>query len=340
MIGSVGGMVFLATWLLYCDFFGLPFSDPFIRNIGSLVHSESVSHFILARLWGFKNILFFATPFFILMILVVFVNRTKLYFKNKKLEEIDFLVIVGLLIFLEYLIIGSYRTQDFPRYFSPMMFVFSVVFACYFEMLRELKRNDLYAVVFVSVVVMVYAFLVLKDPLLIDRIIFNTASIYKIMEETAMVTVLYFLSFVISYTIFRALKARSVFVLSIIVSLLICSVYIDAIQVKADYATAYFYGEKGMKDVIEYLTPHIDHNSTVVARKDVAYYLAVKEFYRLPENPEELKKLINNKGIKYIIINKEGYFTSRRYANTFKFIGEKYELKAQFGDFKIYAVGG
>jgi 4-amino-4-deoxy-L-arabinose transferase-like glycosyltransferase len=338
VIGVVGGIIFLATWILYCNLFDLPFLQPFMHNIGYVGVGTNEIHFLLTHLWGFKNILFWATPFFILLILVVSLNRAKIYHKNRKLEAIDFLIIVGLLIFLEYLIVGSHQAADFPRYFIPMMPLFSVVFAGYFERVKELTRKDLNAVVFVSMIIIAHSILVLKDPLLIDRIIFNTASIYKIAEETAVVTVLYFLPFVISYAIFRALKVKNAFMLSIILPLLICGVYIDAIQVKADYATCYFYGERGMIETIDYLSSHIDNSDAVIARKDVVYYLAVKEFYRLPENPEELERLIDSKDVEYIIINKYGYFTMLKYVEVFELIGSKCKLEKEFLDFKIYRV--
>ena len=336
VIGLVGGIVFLATWILYCNLFDLPFLQPFMHNIGYVGVGTNEIHFLLTHLWGFKNILFWTTPFFILLILIVSVSRAKIYLKNRKLEAIDFLVIVGLLIFLEYLLVGSYQTADFPRYFIPMMPMFSVAFAGYFGRGKELTRKDLHVVAFVSMIIIVYSILVLKDPLLIDRIIFNTGAIYKIAEETAMVTVLYLLPFVISYVIFRVLKVKSAFMLSIIVPLLMCGVYIDAIQVKADYATAYFYGERGMKDTIDYLNPRIDDNDAVIAKKDVAYYLAVKEFYELPKSAEELEKLIDSKDIEYIIIKKEGYFTAIKYAEVFELIDSKCKLEKEFGDFKIW----
>lgn len=337
-IGLVGGMVFLATWFLYCNLFDLPFLQPFIHNIGYVGVGTNKIHFLLTHLWGFKNILFWATPFFILLMFIVSISRAKIYLKNRKLEAIDFLVIVGLLIFLEYLIVGSYQAADFPRYFIPMMPMFSIALAGYFERVKELTRKDLYAVVFVSMIIIVYSILVLKDPLLIDRIIFNTSAIYKIVEETAVVTALYLLPFVISYAIFRALKVKTAFMLSIIVPLLMCGVYIDAIQVKADYATCYFYGERGMKETVDYLSPRIDDNDAVIARKDVTYYLRVKEFYRLSKNPEELEKLIESKDVKYIIINKEGYFSTLKYAEVFELIDSKCKLEKEFGDFKIYTV--
>ena len=335
-IGLVGGTIFLATWFLYCNLFDLPFLQPFIHNIGGLTRGLRTGkiHFLLTHLWGFKNILFWTTLFFILLILIVSISRSKIYRKNRKLEAIDFLVIVGLLILLEYLLVGSYQTADFPRYFSPMMPMFSVAFADYFD--KKLTRNDLYAIVFVSSIIVAYLFLVLNDPLLIDRVIFNTTSIYKIAEETAVITVLYFLPFPISYAIFRAFKVKSAFMLSVILPLLVCSFYIDALQVKADYSTSYLYGERGMKETVDYLNLCIDDNDVVIAKKDVAYYLSIKKFYQLPENTDEFERLIDSKDIEYIIVRREGYFTTLRYAEVFELISSKCKLKKEFGDFKIW----
>ncbi len=338
-IGLVGGVIFLVTWFLYCNFFDLPFSEPFIHNIGYVGFGQNNIHFLLTHLWGFKNILFWTTPFFLLLMLTAAISRAKRYLEKRKLEVIDFIFIVGLLIFIEYLIVGSYQTADFPRYFSPMMPMFSIAFAGYLDKVKEITRRDLNAAVFVSIILILYLSLALKDPLLIDRVIFNTEIIYKIVKKSVAMTLLYLFPFVLSYVIFRALKVKSAFTLSIILPLLICSTYIDCIQVKADYATAYLYGERGMEDTIDYLSPRTDDNDTVIAKKDIAYYLAIKEFYDLPKSAEELEKLIENRDIEYIILKKEGYFTSLKYKDVTELIDTKYELDKEFGDYKVYKIG-
>lgn len=338
IIGFIGCFLFLITWFSYCAFLDLPFPQPFIHNISYLSHGDSL-HYILTHLWGFKNILFWATPFFLLLILAISQSRMKFYCKNRKLIVVDFLVIVGLLIFFEYLIVGSYQTADFPRYFIPMMPFFSIASAYYFERVRELERRDLHALVLVLVITVVYLLLWSSDPLLVDRVIFNEKSLHKIAEETAVVTAQYIIPFVIPYIILKILRVRNAFILSIAVPLLLCSIYINAIQVGADYNTNYLYGERGMKNTIDYLSSRVNSSDIVIARKDVAYYLKVREFYRLPETPKEFGELMNKKHVKYIVVNKEGHFTSLKYANVLQLIDSTCELDKEFGDFKIYYTG-
>lgn len=338
LIGFIGCFLFLITWFSYCAFLDLPFPQPFIHNIRYLSHGDAL-HYILTHLWGFKNILFWATPFFLLLMLAISQSRIKFYCKNRKLIAVDFLVIVGLLIFFEYLIVGSYQTADFPRYFIPMMPFFSIASAYYFEKVRELERRDLHALVLVSVITVVYLLLWSSDPLLVDRVIFNEKSLHKIAEETAVVTAQYIIPFVISYIILKILRVRNAFILSIAVPLLLCSIYINAIQVRADYNTNYLYGERGMKNTIDYLSSRVNSSDIVIARKDVAYYLEVREFYRLPKTPKEFEELMNKKHIEYIVVNKEGYFTTLKYANVLRLIDSTCELDKEFGDFKIYYTG-
>ncbi len=66
------------------------------------------------------------------------------------------------------------------------------------------------------------------------------------------------------------------------------------------------------------------------------YSSPIKKYYSLPADPEEFEKLIVNKDIKYIIINKNGYFTARKFTRVLEKIDESFELKTQFYDFKVF----
>jgi len=341
-IGFIGTLLFLSTWLLYSNIFNLPYLQPFIHNIGYISPSaiQDKMHFLLTHLWGLKNIVFWATPFYILLILIVFVKRVQYYFKNKNLNSIDYLLLNGLLIFIEYLIVGSSQTQDFPRYFTPMMPIFSVIFADYICQFKpHIKKNIVPVIVFVIIILTPYYIFILKDPLLVDRIIFDSTSISEIIWTTLFVSILYILPVVISFIFFKIFNKENnkhAIVLAIILSLVTFSVYMDIIQSNAEYNTGYFYGESGMKETINYVNSKISPNDSVIAEDAMAYYLNVKKYYYLPTNLEKFEEISKDENIKYIIIVKKGYYTTPRYSKVLSFLNSKYELDAQFGDFKIY----
>lgn len=67
----------------------------------------------------------------------------------------DFLLINGILVFLEYAIIGSAQALDFPKYFAPMMPPLSIVLADFmgkqdFEVNRNIKPIG-FAAIFVYI---------------------------------------------------------------------------------------------------------------------------------------------------------------------------------------------
>jgi len=335
-IGSIGATLFLLTWLLYCKLLDLPFLYPFIHSFGYLNTGENSLHFLLTHLWGLKNIVFWATPFFILLVAIVFVKRVGRYLQTKQLEALDLLVVIGTLIFFEYLIVGSYQTQDFPRYFIPMMPVFSIVLANFIGGFGQEFNDNRFLISLTFLVLAIYFLFVLGDPLLVDRIIFNTVSIYEIVMETAQTFLFYMLPLGISYFLFKILKVKNAAILAIVISLIACSICLNITHSQADYSVGYFHGEKGMDKTIEYLKPRVNPNDSIIARADVAYALSVKNYYSLPNNPSEFDKLIDNKNIKYVAVNKGGYFTTLKHASVYERIDEVFELDAQFGDFRIY----
>ncbi len=336
IIGSTGVALFLGTWFVYARFFNLPFLMPFAHSSNYLNPGGTALNFLLTHLWGLKNIIFWANPFFILLVLLVTAKRAKRYVTTGQLDIHDLLLIIGLLIFFQYFFVGSYQTQDFPRYFIPMMPLFSIVIADFIYGFGRELEGKLLPVGLIFIILSIYILFVLGDPILIDRIIFETGSIYAIVTKTAQTFLLYLLPFAISYFFFKITRTKNAAVIAVFISLIALNVGLDISHLLADYSTGYFHGERGMDKAIEYSRSYVRPDDAIIARDDVAYYLSSKEYYYLPWDSKEFDKLVSNKNITYIIINKEGYFTSLKYASVFDRIDKDFEMKAQFGDFKIF----
>lgn len=335
IIGFVGVTVFLGTWFIYTKLLDLPFLMPFTHNSRYLMVGDSL-HFMLTHLWGLKNIIFWANPFFILLVFIISIKRLIKYINTRKLDIYDLLLIIGLLIFFQYLFVGSYQTQDFPRYFIPMIPLFSILVADFLAGLNKGFEGKSSLFGLILIITYIYVLFFVRDPLLIDRIIFQTGSIYDIVMKTAQAFLLYLSPFVVSYILLKIARTKNAAIIALFLSLIALNVSLDISHSKADYYTGYFHGEKGMDKIIDYSRSYIHPGDASVLREDVAYYLSVKDYYSLPVKSEDFDKMIHEKNISYLIIHKDGYFTSLQYQQVLDNIDNNFKLIKKYGDFRLF----
>lgn len=336
IIGTSGVVLFLITWLTYSVSLGLPYKTPFEHNAAYLPASIGIE-FLTAHLWGLKNIIFWITPFFAIISVIILLDMSG----KKQFNIVDYLFINGALIFIEYVVIGSAQALDFPKYFAPMVPPLSVVLAGFIDKNGfEIKKN-LKPVALSALLVSIYYIAVLKDPFVSDRIIFNSNSFYEIVRETALISFLYALPLSIPLLL---LKKYYTFKNGLTLAALIClvsfSIHIGVVQSTAGYATNYLYGQEGYEEAVRYLQTFIKPDNVVITKTAIAYYTGVERWYALPQNSGDFINLTQRERIPYIVLPKEGYYTSRRYAGVMQSVEEKYVLKAQVGDFKIYQIKG
>lgn len=180
----------------------------------------------------------------------------------------------------------------------------------------------------------------LKDPFLSDRIIFISNSFNEIVREIALTAFLYALPLSIPLILLLLLKKYCGFKQRLILAALIClvtfNIYIGIMQSTASYSTHYLYGQEGVDGTIKYLQNLIDRNDVIITEKDIVYYIGLDKWYPLPQNPNDFLNLTGREHISYIVLAREGYYTTRKYSDVIRLVEERYKLNAQFGDFKIY----
>ena len=81
---------------------------------------------LLKAMWGVKNISFWITPPFILLIGIILLERIHNFIKTNRLEYIDLLLICGMVTFVAYSIIRT-NAYGFPKYYAPSIPFFSIL---------------------------------------------------------------------------------------------------------------------------------------------------------------------------------------------------------------------
>lgn len=334
VIGITGILFFLMTWMMYTLSLKLPYLAPFEHNIGYLPTGGFDIIFLTRHLWGLKNIIFWMTPF-LAVLLGIFM--TGMRFK-KNFAIVDYLFINGILIFIEYVIIGSAQALDFPKYLTPMMPFLSIVIANFIgDRDFEIKKNkELFVVA--AFLASIYYIVILKDPFISDRIIFNSDSLYEIIKETGVTSILYIVPLPFVFLLLRDHNRRDRLILASLICLITFSIYIDLVQSTASYNTNYLYGQEGYDETVNYVRTIVRPNDTLITKEAIAYYTGAERWFPLPQNPKDFLDLTDREHIPYIILPKEGFYTAKKVSEVMRELERKYTLKAQFGDFSIYQI--
>lgn len=336
MIALPGTLLFLGSWLLYCHIFDLSYLQPFTHLANKLSSMPySMPYILMTRLGTLKTIMFWTTPYYILLVLTSSINLIRTTSRNRM--NIIYLSIIGYLIFMGYIIIDGI-TVDFPKYFAPVMPIFSIVVADFIGKFCNVKKRSVLYFTFLILILFIYYIFILKDPLLVKRLSYNNILLSVIVLASLKTFMFYLLPIAISFIFIIALKInyKQAFVLAMIIPLVTCSLYIGVVQSKADYSTTYRYGETGFKETINFANAKINKEDTIITRKDVAYYLNSEKCYDLPKSPATLKSLIDRKNISYIILRKHSYYVPWKYTEVLSILDSECKLEAQFGDYKIY----
>jgi len=345
IIFVIGIIFFLTTWGILSEVTGMPFAQPFMHNIKLLSEgaSSSIIHYIASTLWGAKTIFFWTTPFMGFLIIMALLKRLKKYLMLNEFTITDFLLVYGLLVFIEYTAIRP-SAYGFPKYYGPMMPAFSIVVAsyvyeCCIHNFTRNKTNDLLIYGTVLIISILYFLFVLGDPFIID----TNLDKYQIVGKTTTIFVLYIIPLGIALVCLRIFtqehKISKLFVLYLTILLISASLSLSYLQSQANYSTAYLYGQTGMQETIDYILTHTTSNDTIISPKDLAYYTK-NPFYEtnahLLNNPERFYKIIYERNIPYIVMRSKGAYIISYYPHILGIINSDYSLVAKFGYFNIY----
>lgn len=334
----ISGILFFLIFFLYCKFFGLSWNSLFSHNSASVAIKNLFinTYLTLARsLWGFKNFFYFATPFLIFLFIIISLRILISAITNKNyLGENKDIVLLWLfsLIMISFLMtLPGNAGWNFPKYYIitlPSLIILVVYFTP--KNIKNLKKA-LPIIILTCILLLFYFMIFLKDPLMQE--VKGRVKTLLISEVIKPVLTRFFLYSIIPIFLciglFKRIPVRKLW-LVLFFLLIFTSIYLDIIQAKADYSTHNLYGDKGLKEVIEFMKDKPP--SQILCYVHVGYFLNYKNTYELTTlyyDTPNLIKTINEKGIQWIIL----------YQKDIDLIGNEilkdFELEKEFGDYKI-----
>jgi len=308
-LSFMGAVIFLFCWYfvsiqLHMDFF-LPFTYLY-RSIGSSSPSFAI---LFQYLWVIKNIILWTGLPLAMGVGIYTLNHIKKLNIIGRDKYLFFLIIYSWVVFFAFMLIP--RTQQgFPKYSITLMPFFILSFAAFLEeanILFTLKKH--YLEVIGSIIISVLTILWFKDPFLLNNIFYIKSidlhtdlmtylfsniltGLFIIIVPLAVLITLFFMN-----KLLRKRKIKHIIALTLLVSFLVGSIYVDVIQVKADYSTTQGYGRNGIKKAGDYINSITGEEDNILAERDVAYY-AERSFYIVypcsGAQLEEAKEIMNN----------------------------------------------
>lgn len=311
------GIIALGMWWGVAKVVGANFLMSIQHNsVGGVLH---VSLFRgLIAIWQFKNFVYFAIPFFILLFLVLsFIFYKKLIknrgmLKDKLVRKALLFNVFALVVILFYLYSGG-SAWGFPKYqiiALPSMCIFIVYIlsksniSLHLENVWKTKKGLL---LILTILLSAYFLVFVSDPLIQE---FDSApqniniqsSILAVLKSALMYILI---PFGICFGFFSLSRTKSKFWISLIFLILFLFAYINIFQASVDYSTYSKYGDEGVLEVVEYIKKNNIPASAIASQVHIGSYLDISEYREISfiyNDPEKFRKdIVEDDRIKYII---------------------------------------
>jgi len=261
-------------------------------------------------LWFFKIFFYFATPFFIfLFIFVIFLILKKIYHRkiNYIKENKDmFVLLFYALLSIALILICGVTGYNFPKYYIATV-VPILVALIYFSSeinLKDYLKKYWKILLLTSILILAYYAIFLKDPLIPEiegRV--KTTSLMDAVKPILTRSIMYsIVPLFLSLGLFIVIKEKRLWFILFFLFIL-TTLYIQAIQLRANYSTHVIYGDKGLQEVLEFMKGKPPNQ--IMGYPHVIYYIDYKNCYELTSvyfNLPKFQELINTKSINWIIL--------------------------------------
>ncbi|MFH1783263.1 MAG: glycosyltransferase family 39 protein [Candidatus Omnitrophota bacterium] len=283
LILIVGISVAWVIWYIYCRIFNMPLFYPMEYTFKTKFHQGGIfltKEKLMGITFSFLSSLCWLSPWFMALMSFSIIYRISRFIRQKALEGVDFLLILGIVILLFYF---YYFPRGLMMKYQTIMYpLFIIVFSkCLYDLLLKhdlFKRKDRIVCFVLAISAFLYYFLFFPDMVLwFTRGMSAAKGIFQ--ENQALFNILYFSPLIILSILFYFLSSKKNIVSSLIigVSLLTFGAQVNQdIKQTADYTTANSwnnYGERGERETIDYLNSNLPKDGVVIVRKDIGYYL-------------------------------------------------------------------
>jgi 4-amino-4-deoxy-L-arabinose transferase-like glycosyltransferase len=335
----ITGFLFFLSFFIYTKVFDLSMT-PLLRH-GSIIgvlknFLINYSPMLLRSFWGFKSFIYFITPFLfflfmtlsLIILLSIFSYKSDYTIKNKNILLLWIFIIMNLLFLI---VLSGNAGWNFPKYYITILAPLIILVIC-FTPKKIMHIEKIIPVLLLTIFLLsVYFIIFIKDPLIPEiqgRI--STIPVISVIKPVLIRFTLYFIIPVLLCFFLLVRIPKKGFWIILFFLVFFTSIYLDIIQAKADYSTHNLYGDKGLKEVIEYMKDKPP--SEILCYVHVGFYLGYYETYELTTlyyDKPALIKALNEKNIKYIIL----------YQKDIDSIGKEilkgFKLDLEIGDYKI-----
>ena len=307
----ISGILFFLSFFIYATIFELNPNRLFSHNsiIGAITSFIGNTYLTAARsLWGFKTFFYFATPFLIFLFIIIsfkiLINtiKYKIDYLNEN-KDIILLWLFSIIIILFLMSLPGNAGWNFPKYYSitiPSIIILIVYFTP--KNIVNFKKA-IPIIVITSILLLSYFIIFLKDPIIPEiegRI--KTLQVSQVIKPVLTRIFLYaIVPIFLCIGLFKRIPKKKLY-LVLFFLLVFTSVYINIIQAKADYSTHNLYGDKGLREVIEFMKDK--QPSQILCYVHLCYFLNYTDSYELTSLYYDKPKLIEtlNKGINWIVL--------------------------------------
>jgi len=274
--------------------------------------------------------LLWTSPYLVALLIYAIIFRTKEFMMERKAEFIDFLVLYGVVVLVGYSVVGIGCLQ-FPKYQFPGMIALPPILTYLFA-----KKNLSYSkreivILTGSFLVGLFYFLFLVNDLLLkfnfdlrEALAINSKLINPTLYDISKKGIWYLLFFLFFVGIGYMVKTRNckkVMITSIYVSVMCSNVSLDIIHMNAEYMTRYCYGERGTKELVEYLNTVMVLDDIVLATPNITYFLKNERNPYFPNkvwnDKQKFLQIIGKRDVRFVVYS-IGHNTIRQFSQVFR----------------------
>jgi len=355
-----GLSLFIISLFIYCYFTKREFLAPFLHikdsfyGTSPLLLSSSPTSIVLNIARILLRIILFSTPFYFLIYILSSWERLREIVLRRKVQYIDFLLILSFIILFAYLFVGGIAFS-FPKYHYPFLSLAAIINAFFIGKKLKFDKSGLLLYATIAIIIAAYNIffvedlLYLSDYALRESLIITGKITNGLVKQILLNSLLYILPFLIVLLILKIMKYSALIYKAIFIWTVSACFSLNILQAKADYHTIYCYGGRGTNEATLFLKRISKETDRILTTEDISRNIDEKRYLINPHywllnnyclDPEEFISFIADKRPECIVFSISSN-TVQQYRRVFlnpKVISflEKNFIKKTIGSYTIW----
>ncbi|MCB4790972.1 MAG: glycosyltransferase family 39 protein [Elusimicrobia bacterium] len=276
---SLGVLLFLISWYIYCKSTNVTFSGPFKYFFLSFSsNSKQMSSWDIFQ--NVSQLFMWIGVFPLILFSAVLINKLSDSLKTKSLNKEDIFIFCGTALFIGYSFIGG-SNFGYPKYLIP------AISLIYIHIGIELSKNSCDITKFgiknyltIAVFSFLITFFIVGDPLytarylLKESIVFGVPEKFSLLKNIAVRLTLFCAACFMFYLFYlKNIILRSNLIIILLILSLGSNLAMSLKQTIAKYHTGFNYGCIGTAEASEYIRANTSDNKIVIVPNEIGYYL-------------------------------------------------------------------